>query len=303
MKLRPLFLFALTALSLAVAPLNAQELAPLPTDKPGEVPTFSPSVESAADAAQQQLFKAADQPSSGPAISTGPTTTGRRASFVPPSSYDEPASWAKGSKHKLAVMEISLSGNPETVMFELFPNDAPRTVVNFIENCESGVYKDLAFHRAIQNFLVQTGDPLTADEANRERWGTGGDSKTIPAEIKRAHRKGAVGMGRRADNVNPSRASNGSQFYFSLGNYGLLDGNYTVFGQVVSGLDVIERIARMPVDSNDCPLARIEVKSIKVIDHTGPLVSTSQQMRTSGRKYTKPAAAKGFLERFLERVW
>ncbi len=261
-----------------------------------------------AEQAQRELFESAERGnvtnSTGAIPLTGGpvvTTSGKKTTFAAPK-MDDPAGWPKDSQRKLAVMEVSFGGAVETVMFELYANDAPMTVSNFLDNCETGSYKGLAFHRAIENFIVQTGDPLTSDEGARDRWGTGGESKTVPAEIKRAHRKGAVAMGRRSDKVNPGRQSNGYQFYFSLGNYAAMDGKYTVFGQVVSGMETIEKISNMPVDSNDCPVARIEIKSIKVIDHKGPLLAT-QQETGDGRKYSKPAAAKGFMERLLERVW
>ena len=187
-----------------------------------------------AEDAQRELFEAADgagrsnsaQSDSTPGRPAGVTSTGRRTTFSTVPGTDA-ASWPKDSIHKVAVMEIGFGGVKETVMFELFPAEAPRTVTNFINNCESGSYNGLAFHRAIQGFLVQTGDPLTADESARERWGTGGETKTVPAEIKRLHRKGSVGMGRRSDASNPSRKSNGYQFYFALGNFAALDGAYT----------------------------------------------------------------------------
>jgi cyclophilin family peptidyl-prolyl cis-trans isomerase len=160
----------------------------------------------------------------------------------------------------------------------------------------------LAFHRAIEGFLVQTGDPLTSDESAREKWGTGGEDKSIPAEIKRSHGIGAVAMARRSDKVNPQRRSNGSQFYVTLGNYGSLEGKYTVFGQVVSGLDVLKRISIMPVDANDCPIARIEVKSIKVIDQKGPM-QVQPAVAGDGQRYSKPDSARGMVGRFLHRVW
>lgn len=282
---------------------HAQEALPLPSGS-GQPSAVSPPVAaptSLADEAQRKLFEAAAA-AANEAVQNKPVKSGPRKTSFPSPVYNEPVTWKKDSIHKLAVMEVSLGGTDSTVMIELFSNDAPQTVVNFIENCESGSYNGLAFHRAIEGFIVQTGDPLSADEGARDRWGTGGESKTVPAEIKRTHRKGAVAMGRRSDAVNSSRRSNGYQFYIALGNYASLDGKYTVFGQVVSGLDVLERVSKMPVDSNDCPLARIEVKSIKVIDHKGPLIAAPADP-SSGRKYSKPAAAKGFMERFLERIW
>lgn len=288
--------------------LQAQEISPT-VSAPGLTPTPLIPVEKAAEQAQQELFNSINQPSTGgpspviPITPGGPvvSTSGRKTTFATPK-LDDPAGWPKDSQHKLAVMEVSFGGNLETVMFEVYPQDAPQTVSNFLDNCETGSYNGLAFHRAIENFIVQTGDPLTADEGARDRWGTGGESKTVPAEIKRTFRKGAVAMGRRSDKVNPGRSSNGFQFYFALGNFSSMNGNYTVFGQVVSGIETLDKISKMPVDSNDCPIARIEIKSIKVVDHKGPLV-VSQESKRDGRKYTKPTAAKGFMERVLERVW
>lgn len=308
MKLRPLILPVFASL-LAVGATQAQQISPTVPAPGVTIPSTSaaaptlPPIERLANEAQQALFNAADR-ASGPATSPVPgvKTTGRKTTFSAPKGED-PSAWGKDSDHKLAVMSIRFGGVTEDVMFELYPQDAPQTVSNFLDNVETGAYNGLAFHRAIENFIVQTGDPLTSDEGARERWGTGGDGKTVPAEIKRTHRKGAVAMGRKGDATNPDKRSNGYQFYFSLGNFGSLDGKYTVFGQVVSGLDVLERIAKMPVDSNDCPIARIEVKSIKIIDHKGPLYVATQAEKGDARKYSKPASAKGPMERFLERVW
>jgi cyclophilin family peptidyl-prolyl cis-trans isomerase len=215
-----------------------------------------------------------------------------------------PAVWGAEDVRKLAIMDVKLGRETRTVTIELFPEDAPKTVANFIANVDSSLYNGLAFHRCIDGYLVQTGDPLTADNANRNRWGTGGTDR-IPAEIKRKHAPGSVVMARRGDRVNPDRKSNDSQFYFALGNMSSLDGQYTVFGQVVSGLDVLDVISRLPADSNDAPLERIEIKSVKVVDHKGPLMVAGEESEDGrgGRRVTKPASAKGPLTRFLERIW
>lgn len=308
MKLSAFFLLTLTC-GFGTLGINAQELSPT-VPAPGLQATPILPVDRMAEQAQRELFEAAERgnvttssPSAVIPVTGGPTvvTTGKKTTFSTPK-LEDPAGWPKDSQRKLAVMEVSFGGAIETVMFELYANDAPMTVSNFLDNCQTGSYNGLSFHRAIENFIVQTGDPLTADEGARDRWGTGGEAKTVPAEIKRAHRKGAVGMGRRSDKVNPGRQSNGYQFYFALGSFGSMDGSYTVFGQVVSGIETLEKISKMPVDSNDCPIARIEIKSLKVIDHKGPLIA-SQQNTSDSRKYSKPAAAKGFMERLLERVW
>jgi cyclophilin family peptidyl-prolyl cis-trans isomerase len=234
------------------------------------------------------------------------STSGTAKKTTTQTKKEDPSAWSKESVRKLAVMDVEFGGGVQTVMFELLEKDAPRTVDNFIQNCQSKSYENLAIHRAIDGYLVQTGDPLTADDSQRSNWGTGGGNKTIPGEFKVPHSTGCVAMARLGDKVNPSRASNAYQFYFGLGNMASLNGSYTVFGRVVSGLEVLQQISQTPADSNDCPIQRIEVKSIKVIDHKGPLISlrsTGYGAENKGRRYTKPASAKSGWERFIERVW
>jgi hypothetical protein len=88
----------------------------------------------------------------------------------------------------------------------------------------------------------------------------------------------------------------------SLGNFGALEGKYTVFGQVVSGLETIKRISIMPVDANDCPVARIEIKSIKVINQKGPMQLPSMSS-SEGLRYMKPDAARSFVGRMFRHIW
>ncbi len=301
------FLF-IALLGLGCTSVHAQTLPatlPPPDTAPASDPVKAltqpdlPSIERIANDAQRELFQAADR-----AAGPSPSQPSRKTTLKAPKLAD-PSTWEKDSQHKLAVLEIKFGGNVQTVMFELYPQDAPMTVSNFLDNVETGAYKGLAFHRAIEGFIVQTGDPLSADEGARDRWGTGGEGKTVQAEIKRNHRKGAVAMGRRSDKVNPSRRSNGYQFYFALGNYGALDGKYTVFGQVISGLEVLERLSKMPVDSNDCPIARIEISDVKIIDHKGPLYlsDTTTASTASEETYVKPISGGSSVGRFFRRIW
>jgi cyclophilin family peptidyl-prolyl cis-trans isomerase len=208
----------------------------------------------------------------------------------------------KKKVHTVAVMEVKIGRESGQVMFELFPEDAPKTVENFRTNADKGVYNSLAVHRAVKDYLVQTGDPASKDDKARESWGLT-QASTIPAEIKRKHSIGAVAMARRGDKVNPDRRSDGTQFYFVLGDMSGLDGQYTVFGQVVSGMDVLKRISRSVTDSNDCPVVRIEVKKLVVVDQKGPLVTMVSTGRRDRKHVTKPDALKGPFERFLERIW
>ena len=208
----------------------------------------------------------------------------------------------KKAVHVVAIMDVSWGHDSGEILFELFPNEAPKTVENFRSNAEKGLYNGMAIHRAIKDFLVQTGDPASKDESAREKWGLSEES-TIPAEIKLPHIAGSVVAARRGDKVNPERKSDGSQFYFVLGNMSGMDGQDTVFGQVVSGLDVLRRIARSVTDSNDCPVQRIEIKKVVVVDQKGPVTELVTTTSHGKRRITKPDALKGPMERFLERIW
>lgn len=128
-----------------------------------------------------------------------------------------------------------------TIAVQLFPADAPRTVENVRRLANTGYYDGLTFHRVAPGFVVQGGDPNSRDE-NPFNDGQGGPGYTLPAEIKRTHARGAVAMARRGDQENPARESNGSQFYIALRDLPQLDGAYTVFGQVLSGWDTVEKL-------------------------------------------------------------
>ncbi len=122
------------------------------------------------------------------------------------------------------------------IVAELYPQDAPITVNNFVALARSEFYNNLTFHRVEPGFVIQGGDPKGD--------GTGGPGYTLPAEIKRNHPEGALAMARLGDQVNPQRRSSGSQFYITLAPTPNLDGGYTVFGQVTQGMDVVKAITR-----------------------------------------------------------
>jgi cyclophilin family peptidyl-prolyl cis-trans isomerase len=130
------------------------------------------------------------------------------------------------------------------IVIELHPNDAPQTVANFTKLVKQGFYDSLTFHRVAPGFVIQGGDPDSRD-ANPFNDGQGGPGYTVPAEIKAKHVKGAVAMARKPDDVNPERASSGSQFYIALKDLPQLDGAYTVFGQVVIGWGTIDSIVAL----------------------------------------------------------
>ncbi len=117
---------------------------------------------------------------------------------------------------------------------ELNSKEAPLSVTNFIQLSKGGFYNGLIFHRVVPNFVIQGGDP--------EGTGRGGPGYTVAQEIKLPHQQGALAWARLSDAVNPQKKSSGSQFYITLEKIPYLDGEYTVFGQTVSGMEVVKKI-------------------------------------------------------------
>lgn len=144
--------------------------------------------------------------------------------------------------------------------------DTPLHRDNFVKLAKSGFYDGLLFHRVIKGFMIQGGDPFTRDTAKVAQYGTGGPGYTIPAEIVpgKTHKKGALAAARLADRVNPAKESSGSQFYIvqDPANCVHLDGEYTIFGEVVDGLPVIDKIAAERTDRYDRPVSDVKIVSI-----------------------------------------
>jgi cyclophilin family peptidyl-prolyl cis-trans isomerase len=147
---------------------------------------------------------------------------------------------------------------------EFYDGDAPQTVENFKKLARKRYYNGQAVHRVFPDVLVQMGDPLTQGK-ERSKVGTGGPGYTLAPEIHRKHNKGAVAAARLPDKINPARLSNGSQFFVCLEPMPSYDGQYTVFGNVIWGLDALNQISQLPVDTNDYPIQRVEVRSIKIL--------------------------------------
>lgn len=162
------------------------------------------------------------------------------------------------------TLQVEINGETKPVVIELDPQGAPQSVANFKRNVRSGAYDGLQFHRAIPGYLVQSGDPLTRDPARRSSWGTGGPNYTVPFEKNGAFAAGTVGVARLNDDVNPSRANNGSQFFIALGAQTQLNGEYTVIGRVVEGMDAIDGIAATATDENDIPVQPVLLKDAEL---------------------------------------
>ena len=157
-------------------------------------------------------------------------------------------------KTPIAVVETSMG----TIEFELFKDVAPKTVESFINLANKGFYNGLIFHRVIKEFMIQGGDP-SGD-------GTGGPGFTLPAEFsKRKHFPGTVSMARKGGDIN----SAGSQFFICLEAIPHLDGQYTIFGQTVKGMDVVKRIGETKTTGrtsppSDKPLVDVVMKKVSI---------------------------------------
>lgn len=162
------------------------------------------------------------------------------ATFVllPAVGFEEEASTDTGAEAPAASTDDMPTAHIVTekgdIVVQLRPDAAPQHVENFIELSQSGFYDGLTFHRVEPGFVIQGGDP-SGD-------GTGGPGYTIPEEIELPHSEGALAAARRADSVNPERESSGSQFYITLAPQPALDGQYTVYGYVTEGMDVVQNI-------------------------------------------------------------
>ena len=147
------------------------------------------------------------------------------------------------------------------LVIEFWPEVAPKTVENFKALAKKGYYDGTCFHRVIKGFMIQGGDPLTKDAKQESRWGTGDPGYKIKAEFnERNHDRGVVSMARSND---PDSA--GSQFFICHGNPRFLDRQYTAFGKLVKGDDVLEKIATTPTHAPDRPNKRMAVESITIV--------------------------------------
>lgn len=191
---------------------------------------------------------------------------------------------------------IEITTDYGVMMAQLY-DVTPQHRDNFLKLAEEGFYDGLLFHRVINGFMIQGGDPQSKDAPAGERLGSGGPGYTVPAEFvdTLVHVKGAIAAARMPDSVNPEKASSGSQFYIvhgspaddkyldrmesgkgfkygpdqraeylEVGGYPPLDGDYTVFGKIISGFDVIDKIANVEKDNRDRPTSDVRM-TVKVI--------------------------------------
>ncbi len=139
-----------------------------------------------------------------------------------------------------------------------FDAAAPKTVENFINLAKGGFYDGTKFHRVISGFMIQGGDPLTKDDSKQAAWGTGGPGYTFADEIheNNSNNAGTLSMA----NAGPN--TNGSQFFINVANNNFLDTKHTVFGRVVSGMEVVNAIVSTNTDANDRPTEPISISGV-----------------------------------------
>lgn len=185
-------------------------------------------------------------------IETPPTETPKPEAVKPvpqkPAEPAEPSLIVAPSKPKIAAGTpddevVVIDTSRGRIVIEFYSGDAPKHVENFKKLVKDRFYEGRAntFHRYVPDFVIQGGDPLGRDP---QKAGTGGPGYTLPAEIKQKHVAGAVAAARLPDTVNPKKESSGSQFYICLQDLAQLDGEYSVFGKVIEGMEVVARLRK-----------------------------------------------------------
>ena len=161
-----------------------------------------------------------------------------------------------------ATGEVAVVTTSEGVMvLEFYPDVAPKHVENFKTLAKKGFYDGTCFHRVIPGFMIQGGDPNSKDESAKGSWGMGGPGTTVNAEFNaKHHARGILSMARSSD---PN--SGGSQFFICHADAGQLDGQYTVFGNLIKGFDVLDKIATTPTEGSDRPVKRMNIESVKIV--------------------------------------
>ena len=181
-----------------------------------------------------------------------------------------------------------------TIRVKLY-KDTPKHRDNFTRLALSHFYDGVLFHRVIDGFMIQGGDPYTRDTSRMDEWGEGGPGYTIDAEFVPEHRhiKGALAAARRGDLANPMKESSGSQFYIvqDSTNCKHLDGEYTVFGETVGGLNVIDRIARVRTDRYDHPVTPVRILHIRPNDQMNKRALEEEQRALEAAENPAPEEA------------
>ena len=211
------------------------------------------------------------------------TSCGPRSGRDAASAQNDSTATATMEKKMIEEPEFDIVTNKGTMRIKLY-SLTPKHRDNFVKLVNEKYYDGVRFHRVIEGFMIQTGDPYSRDTAKVDLWGQGGPDYTVPAEFVNQywHKKGAIAAARKGDLANPKKASSGSQFYIVHDENACLhlDGQYSIFGEVIDGLEVIDKIATVETDYYDRPMEDVFIESIKPVitePETAPADTTSVQ--------------------------
>jgi peptidyl-prolyl cis-trans isomerase B (cyclophilin B) len=181
-----------------------------------------------------------------------------KAANTPPALPTPGAPATKTVAKEVAVIKTSMG----EMVLEFWPDVAPKHVENFKKLARQGFYDGVAFHRVIKNFMIQGGDPNTKDESKRAQWGQGGPGYQVKAEFSdRKHTRGVLSMARSPAGTDTA----GSQFFIVLAEAPHLNGQYTAFGKLIKGDDVLAKIGDTPTGPRDVPLTRVNIDSVTIV--------------------------------------
>lgn len=196
------------------------------------------------------------------------TSCGPRSGRDAASAQNDSTATATMEKKMIEEPEFDIVTSKGTMRIKLY-SLTPKHRDNFVKLVNEKYYDGVRFHRVIEGFMIQTGDPYSRDTAKVDLWGQGGPDYTVPAEFVNQywHKKGAIAAARKGDLANPKKASSGSQFYIVHDENACLhlDGQYSIFGEVIDGLEVIDRIATVETDYYDRPMEDVFIKSIRPV--------------------------------------
>jgi cyclophilin family peptidyl-prolyl cis-trans isomerase len=196
------------------------------------------------------------------------TSCGPRSGKDAASAQNDSTATATMEKKMIEEPEFDIVTSKGTMRIKLY-SLTPKHRDNFVKLVNEKYYDGVRFHRVIEGFMIQTGDPYSRDTAKVDLWGQGGPDYTVPAEFVNQywHKKGAIAAARKGDLANPKKASSGSQFYIVHDENACLhlDGQYSIFGEVIDGLEVIDRIATVETDYYDRPMEDVLIESIRPV--------------------------------------
>lgn len=206
-----------------------------------------------------------------PATTTGNTSEPTPSATPPVAPEATPTPTPEVTKVESAVKEsapmaneVLITTSMGSISVKLYQKDAPKTVENFLKLAKEGFYNGVRFHRVIKGFMIQTGDPLSKDDTKSGIWGTGGPGYKFADEInassavyQRGYKKGVLAM------ANSGPNTNGSQFFIMHTDYPLPP-LYTIFGEVVSGIDVVNAIGNVPTAGGDQPIKPVTILSMEL---------------------------------------